>query len=256
MTSPRYRLLGAALVAATLAGCAESSGPRGGGQLGFNIGTTGSSSPAPAGLMAVSDTMIDVGGNVLVLSKVEIVLREIELRRVNHDDCDSITAGDDDACEEFESGPILLDLPLEGGVVHQFAVSADSGFYNQVEFDIHKPEDDGDAADQAFLALHPEFEKVSIRVTGTYNGVDFVYTSDLSVEQEISINPPLEVTALGSAEVTLLVDVRGWFLNGSALVDPALALKGGAFEGVVKNSIEASFQAFHDDDRDGHSDDD
>jgi hypothetical protein len=44
-------------------------------------------------------------------------------------------------------------------------------------------------------------------------------------------------------------------LNGTALVDPSLALKGGPLEGVVQNNIEASFDAFHDDNHDGHDDD-
>ncbi len=94
-----------------------------------------------------------------------------------------------------------------------------------------------------------------MRVTGTFNGVDFVFTSDLDVDQEIEINPPLVVGASTDVQVTLMVDVSTWFMNGLAVVDPSLALKGGPLEAVVKNSIEASLEAFHDDNHDGHDDD-
>ncbi|MEO8295759.1 MAG: hypothetical protein ABI613_09605, partial [Gemmatimonadota bacterium] len=70
------------------------------------------------------------------------------------------------------------------------------------------------------------------------------------------INPPLVVTAQSEVSVTLMVDVSSWFLNGGALIDPSLALQGGVFENQVKNNIEASFEAFHDDNHDGHGDDD
>ena len=60
-----------------------------------------------------------------------------------------------------------------------------------------------------------------------------------------------------AANVTLRIDVATWFLNagGTALVNPATANKGQPNEGVVKDNIEASIDAFRDDDHDGHDDD-
>jgi hypothetical protein len=57
--------------------------------------------------------------------------------------------------------------------------------------------------------------------------------------------------------VTLRVDIGTWFVNevGTALVNPATANKGQPNESVVKDHIQASLEAFHDDDRDGHDDD-
>ena len=53
------------------------------------------------------------------------------------------------------------------------------------------------------------------------------------------------------------VDIANWFLNagGTALVDPASANKGQPNESVVRDRIEASIEAFRDDDHDGHDDD-
>jgi hypothetical protein len=92
-------------------------------------------------------------------------------------------------------------------------------------------------------------------VTGTFNGTAFTFTTDMGAEQEFFINPPMVVTAQSDVAVTLKVDVTGWFLDGTTLINPALAVTGAAFESVVENNIEASFEAFHDDDRDGVDDD-
>src|SRR5204862_7797339 len=85
-------------------------------------------------------------------------------------------------CEELEAGPILVDLPL-GGLERMFEATVPAGTFDELRFQIHKPSDDGDAADHAFLVAHPDFAGVSIRVKGTFNGTDFTYTSDLNVEQ-------------------------------------------------------------------------
>jgi hypothetical protein len=137
-------------------------------------------------------------------------------------------------------------------------VPAPAGLYNRLEFEIHKPESSDDAA---FIAAHPDFSGVSIRVIGTYSQAgtrsDFVYTSELGGEQEVFIDPPLTVAEGVATNVTLRVAIGSWFLNagGTALVNPATANKGQANESVVKDRIQASIDAFRDDDRDGHDDD-
>lgn len=151
--------------------------------------------------------MVDASGNVLVLTQVEIVLRDIEFKRENHDNCDSVSTGNDDSCEEFD----------------QFSVVVDTGVFDELELKIHKPEDDGDAEDHAFLAAHPDLEDVSIRVTGTFNGAAFTFVTDLNADEEFALN----------------------------LVDPNLALKGGPLENTIKNNIQTSFDAFSDDDSSG-----
>lgn len=252
MTRPTLRFLGTLTLSAAMAAC-DSSSPGGGGQVSFNVATQ-SSAAASAGPATAPDTLVDAGGNVLVLTRVEIVLRDIEFERLNHDQCDSVSTGNDDDCEEFEAGPVLVDLPLQAGVSHEFSVAVDTGTFDELELRIHKPEDDGDARDLAFIAAHPDLEDVSIRVTGTFNGTAFVFVTDLNADEEFELNPPIVISAQADVAVTLMVDVSSWFLNGAVLIDPSLGLKGGPLEGVVKNNIEASFDAFNDDDRDGHDD--
>ena len=214
-------------------------------------------SAAPQVTTAGDSTVIVLGNDTIILRSIEVVLREIELKRVETDVCDEVMGNDD--CEEFEIGPVIASLPLGTAATETMInVSAPPGQYNELEFEIHKP---GDSDDAAFIAAHPDFDAVSIRVTGTYSKAGtrsaFVFTSDLNAKQEIELQPPLTVSAGAGTNVTLRVDVSTWFLNagGTALVDPASANKGQPNESVVKDRIQASIEAFRDDDHDGHDDD-
>ena len=110
-----------------------------------------------------------------------------------------------------------------------FSVAVDTGTYDEVRFKIHKPRSDsGNPEDAQFLAQHPEFEKVSIRVVGSFNGAPFVYTTDLNVQQQMEFDPPLVVAdSVTNVDVTIRVDLANWFRDaGGNLVDPATAQQG------------------------------
>jgi hypothetical protein len=217
------------------------------------------SAAAPVGDFATGGLAADIteddGTHTLVITRVAMVLREVELERLSTPDCpDGVE--DDDACEEFEAGPFLIELPTDGSVTTTVSVDADPDVYDEVEFEIHKPEDES-AADLAFLSQHPDFEGVSIRVEGTFDGASFVFLQDLNAEQEMPLIPPLDVSeGSGPVNLTLTVDVRSWFRDETgALLDPREANKGEPFEALVEENIEASIDLFEDDDRDGESDD-
>ena len=259
------RLVGIAapLVAFAFAACSDSTE----GRLSLALTSRPANPPAASSALqsfqaptvstAGDSTLITMGNDTIVVRSIELVLREIELKRVEVVACDSVSGNDD--CEEFEVGPVLVSVPL-GSVATEamVAILAPPGLYNRLEFEIHKPESSDDAA---FIAAHPDFNGVSIRVTGTYSQAgtrsDFVYTSDMGAEQEVFIDPPLTVSDGVATNVTLRVDIATWFVDeaGTALVNPASANKGQPNESVVKDHIQASLDAFHDDDRDGHDDD-
>ena len=224
---------------------------------------SGGAAPS-AGLFAGTPLTLTVGGHTLVIETADVVLREIELKRVDSSVSDCSAEGpESEDCEEFESGPVLLPLPLDGSVEQQLAVQVDTGTYGEVEFKVHKVGDD--ALDMAFLQDHPGFEGISIEVTGTWDGAPFTFTSDLDVEQEIDLAQPLLVTAAdgtsptAQTNLTFSVDVATWFVDpvSGDLIDPSTALEGGANEGLVKENIKASIKGFEDDDHDGvpHEDD-
>lgn len=243
------------LGALALAGCGDSTGAGEEPRVSLSFATTGSTPATAAGFFmsqAAPDTLRD-GQNELIISKVEIVLREVELERVEVQDCD--VEPEPVGCEDFETGPILLDLPLGGTVAKQFTIPVDTGTYNEVEFDVHKPSS-GDAADQTFVNQHPDFADISIRVEGTFNDQSFVYITDLNVEQELALVPALVIAeGVLSTNVTIKVDLDAWFRDaGGALVDPATANKGGANENLVRDNIIDSMEAFEDQDEDGEVD--
>jgi len=218
----------------------------------------GAGERAAASVVAAGDsTIVTLGSDTVVIRSVELVLREIELKRIDAPECPDSLPGDD-ACEEFETGPVLVSLPLGNATEAAVTIAVPPGTYDKFEVKVHKPSSSDDAA---FLALHPDFDGVSIRVMGTYsaagNRSDFVFTTDLDKEQERFLSPPLVVGEATSINLTMRVDISTWFMNagGTALVNPATANKGGQNEGVVKNNIEQSIEAFHDDDRDGLDDD-
>jgi len=216
--------------------------------------------PASAPTAAITpafpfDIRFGVGADTLNLTRVAMVLRDVELEQ-EFGECDDLPGMIDDDCEEFETGPFLIELPMDGTVETVFAISnVPLATYDELEFKVHKPEDAVEG-DTSFLTQNPEFTDVSIRVEGDFNGQAFVYETDLNAEQERRISPPLVVTDGSSVNVTFSVDVRTWFvaLDGS-LIGPATANKGEPNEGVVEENIKNSIDIFEDDDKDGSSDD-
>lgn len=258
--------MGALLPLAAACGDSSSTGPAGPDGAGIPAGTgsvtlsVAVATPAVGSALVRSPALFDVvlndGASELVLSRVAMVLREVELERQFDDDCDDHVAGSDDDCEEFSTGPMILELPLDGSVDRVLSIAGvPADTYDEVEFEIHKPEDDS-AEDIAFLQANPDFRRVSIRVEGTFDGEPFVYTTDLSEEQEHALVPPLVITD-GSAptNVTFSVEVSGWFVGtGGSLIDPRSANEGGPNESLVEENIERSIDLFEDRDRDGDDD--
>ena len=196
---------------------------------------------------------MDDGANILVIRTAEVVLREIELERVDGE-CD---VEPEDDCEDFETGPMLVALPTDGSVERQISVEVTVGTYDEVEFEIHKVHGhvNGDDEDDTFVEQHPDFDRISVRVQGSWNGADFTYTNDNDAEQEIDLSPPLVVEEnTETIALTLSVDLATWFTDGGSLIDPNTALHHGVNEERVENNIEQSFEIFEDDDEDGEPD--
>lgn len=271
-------LVGLALVAA----CNDGTGTGANMQrvtLSFNVAQPGASfALVPGGASAATDA-----SGRLVVTKAQLVLEKIKLESDEGTACtddssssvsasagasfgtpsydegadDGVDGSDDDgdgcAEVEIEDLAVLVDLPVDGGVVTPVIGAIPAGSYGKLQLRVHKPED-SDQNGAAFIAAHPEFSDVSIRVEGTYDGQPFVYTTDLNADLEMGFDPPIQI-ADGSLNVTVNVDVTGWFDDGSGnAVDPRTAAKGGANESRVEENIERSFHAFEDEDHDGHDD--
>ncbi len=227
------------------------------GSVSLSIAAPASGGAAMAAGGAMFDIVQNDGASELVIQRTALVLREIELERQFDDDCDDHLPGEDDDCEEFSTGPMILELPMDGSVDHVVTINnVPADTYDEVEFEIHKPEDDT-AEDREFIRQNPDFERVSIRVEGTFNGAPFTYLTDLNEDQEYALVPPLVVDGSSAVNLTLSIDVTTWFvaLDGSH-VNPTSANKGGPNEDLVEDNIERSIEVFEDDDRDGDDDSD
>lgn len=255
------------------AGCSDALGPGSQGaprNMSMTFGSSPSSSTAPSARIvgspsaALADVSASDQTNALVITKAQLVLGELEVKKIETAVCedeqatttstDGSASVDADACEKVETGPLLVDLPLNGSVGSSvnFTVPADT--YRELKMRVRTVEA-SDAGGAAFLAANPSFAGVSIRVEGTFNGQAFVFTSSMNADLEIEFASPVVVDHDG-LNVTVNVDVASWFRTDTGLViDPITALSGGSNESIVANNIQASFHAFHDDDRDGHDDD-
>lgn len=254
----RTRFVYAGLAAlGMVAACNQSTAPATSGQVKMAFSTR--PAPTAAGSAGVtssivlgSDTM-STATDTLVIDTVQIVLRKIELKRVEGSPCDTVVSHEgDDGCEEVEAGPVLLNLPVGDTAATTFSVSIPVGSYDKVEFQVHVPT--SDARDQAFLAANPLFTGSSIRVVGSFNGKAFTFTSALTAEQELELSPVLTVADTAAVALTIRTDVSKWFANGTALIDPSTALAGQPNEALVQENIRASFRGFHDQDEDGLDD--
>jgi hypothetical protein len=257
MPSTSLRIAAGSAVALILAACSSSTPSTAGtGRISFSLATRSSVAAAPVAL-AAPDSQV-VGQDTLVFDSAQIVLRKIDLERSGEDvNCanqpDGTSDGHEDACEEVKAGPSIVDLPLDPGASQTFTVSVDTGTFSQVHFQIHVLTDD--PADQALLAQRPEFAGISVRAKGTFNGTDFLYTNDLTANQELEFASPLTVGTAGPVQLTLMVDVHSWFVDGSGnLIDPATAAAGQPNEGIVTQNIRRSFHAFEDENHNGCDD--
>lgn len=248
---------------ASLAGCSGSGGM---GRVDLQLSTRASSggmarAGGPQLSSVAGQTTISLGGDQIVLDRVELVLRKVKLEGTNG--C-AATAGSTDVesedCGELDAGPTVFDLPLGEGAAQMFTASVPAGSYQRVRFQIHRPVDaNGDAT---LLAEHPDLSGVSIRVTGSYQGAGdteptpFSYVTDLTSEVEVGLAQPVTLATGGELAVTLAIDLSGWFANaeGTGLVDPAQALDGQPLESLVEQHVRSSFHAFEDANQDGAED--
>ena len=256
MSIRNWTLAVAAILPWLAAGCGSATGPGSSGpSLSLSIAVTSGTPTASVVGAPAFDLVLGDGGSTLTITRVAVVVREIELERLNDDDCD-LLAESADECEKFETGPMVFEVPMDGSVTHAVAIDAvPADVYDELEFDIHKL-DSQDAEDALVVQQNPELDGMSIRVEGDFDGTSFVYETDLNEEQEMALSPPLEITEdMTDLNVTLTLDVDRWFRGAAgSLVDPATANKDGVNENLVRDNIKSSIDVFEDNDRDGESD--
>jgi hypothetical protein len=254
----KLRIVLAILSIAAIA-CDGSTAPRSSGSVAVKFGA-GSSSAVSATVLATdprlaADQVTLVGTNAtLVIEDVRFIVEEMKLRSSSvtstcaDDDDDRVLAdrsgssGDDDVAHvedehddecEFEGGPFIVDLSLDGTATIA-TENVPAGVYDSFRFKVDDlEEDDGDEIDDrartpALLAeiraVYPNFpSRASLVVKGTQDGQPFIvyFRSKLEISQPIS--PPLTIP--GDEALTVRIDPAGLFKIGTQVLD-LLALNG------------------------------
>ena len=117
--------------------------------------------------------------------------------------------------------------------------------------------DDDDPGGSAFLTAHPDFQGISVKVTGVFTDAsntthDFTFTSGVDAEMAMRFEPPVTL-ASDTKNFTIAVDVASWFKDASgAAIDPTDPANAEAIE----RNILRSARVFEDDDHDGVDDND
>jgi hypothetical protein len=210
----------------------------------------------PAAAPSAAGIVIASGRDTIVVTRAQLVLREIELEFAGAQVCSAIAREDgSDTCGELSRGPVLFDVPVSGATASRLSVPVPTGRYEELEVSIHAVRG-GDDAERTFLQANPELRGVSARVEGRYNGAPFTFLTDVGSKIELEFAPPLEVGAQG-ANITLAVDIARWFARGGAtggLFNPAQANTPGSVRSTVEGNIRASFKALRDRNKDGRED--
>ena len=180
--------------------------------------------------------------NGIVVTRLRIVLSEVKLETA---------PGSGEV--ELKTAPLLIDLlqpDLEGGAPRELNLAdVQAATYREVKFKIRTPEltDPRVSLDNGLFWMASQ--NASVIVDGTIDAKPFTFTSAVDAQRELEGNFAF---GDGNHYVTLNIDATGWFgMPGTARLDP-----GEANRKQIENNIRDSFQAFQDDDHDGHRDHD
>jgi hypothetical protein len=242
----------------TLAACGGDPLASGGGAT--NLSVSFASAGTVASNAAGNAIVVGAAGDTLVITKVELLLNNVELRRADVTTCpDSIPvsanrerSSDEKGCSRLDLGPMLLDVPLNSAGASKLAVAIPSGSYREIEFELDKVRTGSSAspAESLFVLQHPDFRDRTVRVTGSYRGVPFTFTSHVEAEVEFEFQPALVVETGVNDNITVSLDLGRWFRNqAGALLAPTVEN-----QSRIEENIVTSFDAFGDRDHDGKED--
>ena len=215
------------------AGCESILGSRDGApvSLSFTTPRAGTSASLSAALIPITG-----GGHTLDVQQIEVGFSEVVLERAeggfggdSDGDSDSDSDSDGAGNEHFRSGPVTVNLPLEGGVITPITTTLPVGFYEELEMDVER-----------------------VRIRGTFDGQAFDVSVPVDAELEMEFNPPFEVTTeANQLNLTVSINALTWFRNADgSLVDPRELASNSDLRSRLVSRIKASFKAFEDSDRD------
>src|SRR5207247_10939396 len=220
----------------------------------LSVTTKGASGVAvPAGSGVSAAIQIGSGANSLSINQAQVVLARIELSTAGG----CAATGEEDDCAARRLGPPLGDLPVDATAqVMLEDVAIPAGTYSgvQAKLDAVQPDEDEPGV-SAFLAAHPDFQGISVKVTGVFTDAsstthDFTFTSEIDAAMAMRFAPP-GTLASDTKNFTIAVDVASWFKDASgAAIDPTDPANA---EAIARNILRSA-RVFEDDDHYGVDD--
>ncbi len=188
-------------------------------------GASGDVAASPAPLRAVISTKR--GDTTLTVTSVQMVLRELELRRSSATTpCTETPPGgtDSDPCDEILVGPALYALPLQTpGSSSRVALGfAKQETYSAFWFRLHRLSS-SDSTDAAIISQYPYLNGASLYIKGTFNGQPFQVGLALDQTEKLSFQSPPSLQDGSQLAIGVTVDVLAWFVDPDThqLIDPS-----------------------------------
>lgn len=247
-----------ATAAALLALAACSDNPAAGGsagnvQLRFGMAGGASLSSGVRFQTGGTDQLTITGANgTLRIDDLRMVVAEFELEGDDNVNRCGESAGAADDCEDFEAGPMFIDLPLTGGSVPVGSGNVPAGTYREVEFEVEDLDDDEEnAAERArieqlraqILAQFPDWPRdASLLVVGTFTPTggapqSFRVFLEAEIEIETELSPRLVVGEGESRGVDVLLDPAAIFRSGNNVLNLAQASGRNELEIRIENGF-------------------
>ncbi len=226
----------------------------------FSVSTSGNGTVTANGASFasapfMSGIVVTTATDTLKIDSVRMVLAHITLFR------NDTTCGDEDhddmkdtACAPIRMGPSIVSLPLDTGLKQVFAVKVPKGTYSGIALRVHVPSPNpADSAAAAFLAAHPDWVGVSVRVDGTFDGKPVHWSGTPSIPLRQWFRPPVVVSDTSGINYTLKVALNTWFMTQNGTLMNPNTLTQDQQEQVLRN-IRQSLHAFDDDHDKGEDD--
>lgn len=278
----RSILLTMALVAG-LAACDDATGPEGLSTLTISFATVSTDAPlADAGAPLADVTATGTNGT-LTIETIWVIVDKFKLEGAD-DACEPVNDDDEDDdelddCEEFESSPMLVSIPVDGTELDLLTAEIRPGTYTAFEWEVEDIElDDDDEEETDLEAVRADIEEVfgpdvwpdeaSMAVQGSFladgaaEAESFTTFFDAEIEVEMVIDPPLVITdESADRELTVNFAPQSWFTLEDGTVINLAAASGEVMEfelefedGIV--DIEHDDDDEEDDEDDGDDEDD
>jgi len=165
---------------------------------------------------------IETDEATLVVDRARMMLGEIEIEGRTE-------------TSEFEAGPDVLELGLDGEPTSVAISEVPAGKYQELGFEMRRGAHDDVAESADFGGDDP----ASIIVDGAFEGESFSFRSEYAAELEFDLGN-LRVRDGETATVTVTFDVAAWFFGPDGeIVDPSDPANQKLIDGNIRDSVAA-----------------